>query len=229
MRNRSVRKFVRSVKQRADSAESRGADWMKETMVKETRPTPRKSAVELQEMRSLLRSADKAESQKKYDDAEKLYIKALTIVPDAVEAQARLARLYLQTNRAQKSVNLYLQILQEQEDVSYYANLGLGYYSLERYEEASQAYAQALAKDPANPDRMAALGRAYVAAHRLEEAAPYLEKAAARLSRDTELLSLLAECYRQLDDLENAKLTYMRLNKIEPYNEEVKQKLGELV
>ena len=228
MRNRSVRKFVRSIKQRADNAESRGAVWMQETVVERPRVTPRKSAVKLQKMRSLLRSADKAESQKKYDEAEKMYIQALTVVPGAVEVQARLARLYLQTDRAQKAVNIYLQILPEHDDVSYFANLGLGYYALGKYQESCEAYAQALERDNANPERMAALGRAYIASQRIADAVPLLEKAVARLSRDTSLLQLLAECYEALNDADNDRQTYQRMNKLEPYNENVKKKLIEL-
>ena len=228
MRNRSVRKFVRSVKQRADSAESRGAVWMKETVVERPKLPPRKSAVALQEMRSLLRSADKAEGQKKFDDAEKMYIKALTVVPGAVEVQARLARLYLQTGREQKAINIYVQIIKEHDDVSYYANLGLGYYALQQYEAACEAYAQALDRDPTNPERLAALGRAYIPAGRVQEAVPLLEKAALRLHRDIDLLHLLADCYTELQDTDNARLTYTKINKLEPYNEQVKKRLQEL-
>lgn len=228
MRNRSVRKFVRSMKQRSDSAETRGAMWQTETPVERPKSAPRKSAVLLQEVRSLLRSAEKAESQKKTEEAEKLYIQALTILPGTHDVRAKLARLYLQTDRAQKAVAIYLEILQERDDVSYYANLGLAYYRLGDYAAACLAYEQALARDPQNPERMAALGRAYVAAGRTADAAPYLEKAAVRLSRDTVLLQLLAECYEQIQDNENAKLTYQKINKLEPYNEPVKQKLGEL-
>lgn len=228
MRNRSVRKFVRSMKQRSANAESRGAVWMQETVVEKPKLAPRKSAVKIQEMRSLLRSADKVESQKKYDEAEKIYIKALTAMPGAVEVQARLARLYLQTGREQKAINIYIQIIQEHDDVSYFANLGLAYYTLEKYEEACDAYAQALERDAINPERMAALGRAYVAASRVAEAIPLLEKAVARLSRDTELLHLLAECYTEKSDIQNAREAYMKINRLEPYNIAVKKRLSEL-
>lgn len=201
---------------------------MQETAMERPKIAPRKSAVKIQEMRSLLRSADKAEGQRKYDEAEKLYIQALTVVPGVVEVQARLARMYLQTDRAQKAINIYLQIIPEHEDISYYANLGLGYYTLGKYDEACQAYAEALQRDPANPERLAALGRAHVAAQRIGEAIPLLERAVARLSRDTALLQLLGECYEAVQDADNARLTYQKMNKLEPYNEAVKKKLAAL-
>ena len=72
------------------------------------------------------------------------------------------------------------------------------------------------------------LGRAYIAARRFEEAAMLLEKAVSRLSRDTELLHLLAECYMQLGRNGKAEEIYLCINKLEPYNEDVKAKLAAL-
>ncbi|HRH93697.1 MAG TPA: tetratricopeptide repeat protein, partial [Candidatus Peribacteria bacterium] len=69
---------------------------------------------------------------------------------------------------------------------------------------------------------------ACIAAKRYADAAPLLEKAAARMSRDTELLNLLAECYLQLNQSDKAEEAYRRINRIEPYNEGVKQKITAL-
>ncbi|MBI5155671.1 tetratricopeptide repeat protein, partial [Candidatus Peregrinibacteria bacterium] len=106
--------------------------------------------------------------------------------------------------------------------------LGLAYYRQGKFVEACQAYQEALNRDPQTPERSSALGRACIAAQRFEEAAPLLEKATQRLARDTELLSLLADCYLQLGMKDKAEDAYRRINKIEPYNEEVKSKLVSL-
>ncbi len=228
LRNRSVRKFVRSMKQRSEIAQERGGlSSSGESPTKENRNC-RKSATDFQEMRLLLRRAEKAEVQKKYDEAEKYYIQALTILPDAVEIQAQLARLYLRTEREQKAVALYEKLLQENDDISYFANLGLAYYKLGQFGKSCVAYEAAFSRDANNPERAASLGRACMAARRYDRAAPLLEKACDRLTRDTELLSLLAECYSHLQDLEHARKTYQKINKLEPYNEDVKKKLEEL-
>ena len=228
MRNRSVRKFVRSMKQRSESAEERGAVWLQETTPEKQGAMPKKTAAKLQEMHSLMRRAEKAEAQKKFDEAEKFYIQALTTVPGAHEVQAQLARLYLQTGKEQKAIAIYIQVLQEKQDVSYFANLGLAYYRVGHFADACKAYECALEKDPNNPERVASLGRAYMADCRYPEAVAQLEKAVTRLARDTDLLNALAECYLQMQDSENARSAYQKINKLEPYNEEVKQKLGEL-
>ncbi len=179
----------------------------------------------MQKVRSLVRSAEKMLAQEKVEDAERFLIQALTIQPHAHDVRAELAKLYLTTGRESKAEAMYRELLQHRDDVSFHANLGLAYYKQEMYVEACHAYQEALNRDAKNPERTAALGRACIAAKRFEEAAPLLEKASAFLSRDIELMHLLAECYLQLNQKDKAEEAYRRINKLEPYNEEVKTKL----
>lgn len=225
LRHRSVRRFVRSVKQRFHLAEDRGVVFVEERPVQKPRKSPRISAIELQKVRSLVRLAEKALAQNKIEEAERLFIQALTVQPGAFDVQAQLAKLYLTSNRESKAEAMYKDLTQFQPDVSYFANLGLAFYRQEKYVDACHAYQEALNRDPQNPDRSAALGRACIAAHRFAEAAPLLEKACVRLSRDTQLLHLLAECYLQIGQPAKAEEAYRRINKLEPYDEEVKAKL----
>jgi tetratricopeptide (TPR) repeat protein len=228
MRNRSVRKFVRSIRQRVHLAEERGAVLLPETPIERPRKSPRTSAIALQESRTLVRKAEKALAQNKNEEAERAFIQALTVTPDAYDVQAQLAKFYLQTNREQKAEALYKELVASHDNASYHANLGLAYYRQEKYLDACKSYQYALNKDPTNPERAAALGRACMAARRYSEAAQILEKACKRLARDTELLGLLAECYLQLQSYDLAQNAYMRINKLEPYNESVKEKLKQL-
>lgn len=225
MRQRSIRRFVRSVRQRFASAEERGAVLVDETPVEKPRKNPRQSAIEMQQVRSLVRNAEKAWKQNKTEEVERLLIQALTILPQDLDVRAQLAKLYLTTERENKAEAMYRELLQQREDVSFFANLGLSYYRQEKYLEACQAYQEALNRDPKNAERSAALGRACIAAGRFDEAAPLLEKASQFLSRDTSILHMLAECYLQLSDREMAEDAYRRINKLEPYNEDVKAKI----
>ncbi len=219
---------MRSVKQRFQFAEERGAVLVEEKRVDKPRKSPRTSAIELQQVRSFVHMAEKAVSQGKTDEAERLFIQALTVQPQAFDVQAMLAKLYLTTGRENKAEALYKELLTHRDEISLHSNLGLAYYRQAKYEEACQAYQEALNRDPQTPERSSALGRACIAARRFEEAAPLLEKACARLSRDTELLHLLGECYLQLGATEKAEDAYRRINKLEPYDEEVKAKLVSL-
>lgn len=228
LRTRALRRFVRSIKQRFQSAEDRGMSVMDEKKINRPHKSPRISAIELQQVRSLVRMAEKALAQDKMEEGERLFIQALTVQPQAVDVQAQLAKLYLTTDRENKAEAMYKELLQYSDDVSFHANLGLAYYKQGKYIEACQAYQEALNRDPQTPERSSALGRACIAAHRFEEAAPLLEKASARMARNTELLHLLAECYLQLGHADKAEAAYRRINKMEPYNEEVKSKLTAL-
>ncbi len=225
LRNRGVRRFVRSMRQRLQQAEERGMQFVEEKRLFRPYKNPRASAIELQQVRSLTRQAEKALLQNKVDEAERLFIQALTVQPHALDVQAQLAKLYLTTERENKAEALYKELLQQRQDVSFFANLGLAYYRQEKYVEACQAYQEALNREPHVSERSFALGRACIAAKRYAEAALLLEKASVRMSRDTQLLHLLAECYMQLGQTEKAEETYRRINRLEPYDEEVKAKL----
>lgn len=228
VRHHAVRRFVRGITKRTEHAQERGAVILEETRIEKPRKNPRISAIEMQQVRTLSRDAEKALAQSKYDDAERLFIQALTINPKAFDVQAELAKLYLLTDRDHKAEAMYRELLQHRDDASYFANLGLAYYRQAKFVESCHAYQQALNRDPKSPERTAALGRACIAAQRFEEAAPLLEKAVVRLSRDTALMHLLAECYLQLGHADKAEEVYRRINKLEPYDEAVKQKISAL-
>jgi thioredoxin-like negative regulator of GroEL len=216
------------MKMRFQSAEDRGAILTEERSPERQRKNPRTSAIELQKVRSLMRNAEKEIALQNYAEAEHLLIQALTISPEAIDTQAELAKLYLTTGREAKAEALYKELTGKRDDVSFFANLGLAYYKQAKYVDACFAYQEALNRDPQTPERSAALGRACIAARRFQDAAPLLEKALMRMARDTELLHLLAECYVQLGDNTKAEETYRRINKLEPYDEGVKQKISAL-
>lgn len=228
LRQRGVRRFVRSVRQRLQSVEERGAQLLEETVLERPAKDPRTSAIELQQVRTLVRNAEKAIAQEKVEEAERLFIQALTIQPHATDVGAQLAKLYLTSGREAKAEAMYRELLQQRDDVSFHANLGLAYYRQEKYVDACFAYQEALNRDPKSPERSEALGRACIAAGRYAEAIPLLEKASLFLTRDTQLLHRLAECYLQISDTEKAEETYRRINKLEPYDESVKEKLVSL-
>lgn len=225
MRYRAVRKFVRSIRERSGKVKGGAACH---TVPDTPLERPRKNARTMhmvQEVRALERQAEKATAHGKYDEAEKLYIRALTVDPRAHDTQTALAKLYLTTDRDAKAEALYKEILMKIEDAACYANLGLVLYKQGKYAEACAAYERALEKDPSHAQRTFALGRCYMATGQYDLAAPLLERASIRLSRDTVLLRLLAECYMHIKDIDSAEATYRRINKLEPYDEEIKAKL----
>ncbi len=224
LKNRNIRKFVHGVKARTEKARERGLS-MRETQVAKPNRSVRSSAVSQQKLRSLLREAEKTSSRENYADTERLLIQALTIAPDSHEARAELAKVYLYTNRDAKAEAIYIDLLYDSDEVSFYANLGLACYRQKKFDKAYAAYSDALNLDPKNPERSAALGRTCMALGNFSEAAELLERACERMLRDTSVMFLLAECYEKLGDLHSAEEAYKRIHKIQPYDERVKAKL----
>jgi len=224
LRRRATRMFVRGIRDRSQSAWARNL-CTDDVPVKREQKSNRTTARVIQEVRALQRRAEKAVAQRRYDEAERFFISALTVDPDAHEVQMDLAKLYLMLGRLQKAEALFQEVLHAQDDAASFGYLGQALYEQGRFHEAQSACAEALKRDPTDPHRQYALGRATLAAGDHEVAAQLLEKASARLSRDTELLRMLAGCYDQLGYCDHAEETYRRINRLEPYDEEIKERL----
>ena len=113
---------------RFQSVENRGAVLVEERAAERPRKNPRTSAIELQKVRSLMRTAEKEIALQNFAEAEHVLIQALTINPEAIDTQAELAKLYLTTHREAKAEALYKELTVKRDDVSFFANLGLAYY-----------------------------------------------------------------------------------------------------
>lgn len=228
LRSRNARRIVRSVRAGFAAAEQRNAKWLPDTPLVKDQKSPRTRAIEMQEVRTLLRDAEKCLAKLDARGAERVLIQALTIQSDARDVKAQLAKVYLLCNKEQKAEALYRELLKEQEEPALFANLGLACYKQEKYVDACKAYQGALNLDPKNPDRCMDLGRACIAAKRFEEAVPLLAKASAASPRNIDLLHLLARCYVQIGDEESAGETYRRINKLDPRDEAVKTRLKQM-
>ena len=226
LRTRSVRTFVRSIRSRTDSLEKRTV--LPETEAPQQTSSTRASAIELQKVRTLLRTAEKVLARGKTDEAERLLIEALTVRKDARDVQTKLANLYLSTARPSKAEALYRDLLRTGEDADLFASLGLALYQQRRFIESCDCYRSAYERDNKTPERAATLGQALVAAGEIPEALPLLEKAAERMARDTELLHLIADCYLRQSDKEGALSAFSRINRLVPYDKDVKEKMAAL-
>lgn len=227
VKKRSVQHFVRSIEKRSRKALEKGIEPACATLPRHGNLSKCTSS-EMQMLRTILRDIDQAMRKNQLGEAERLYIQALTIRPDAYDIQAELAKLYLKTGREPKAEALYREIVQHSEDPTCFANLGLAYYQQGKYDLACEAYFKALQKDPKNPERLFNFGRSCMAAGHIEDAVKYLEKASVRLWRNTELLRMLADCYETLGKQQELLHAYERIHKVEPYNRDVRAKIAVL-
>jgi tetratricopeptide (TPR) repeat protein len=227
LRQQSIRRFVRNMKQRLRNVQERETSLNEEIQrqsqaKKKTKATP---SADLQKLRSLARSVDKALARQNEEEAERLFIQALTIQPDAHDIRVQLAKFYLDTQRESKAIALYQELLTFREDTLFFANIGLAYSRLGQYEKSYEFYCEAYDRDQKDMNTAVALAQVCKTLFRYEEAAALLEKSCVVRSRDVDLLRLLAECYLQLCDRTKAQDVYKRINRLIPYDEEVKEKL----
>lgn len=223
LKQQTIRRFVRGMKQRAHVVDAETGPMSEKTMERGNRMSLR--GADVQKIRGFVCGAEKALAQQKVEEAEKYFIQALTVNAHAYAVRAELAKLYLSTGRASKAEAMYRELIADRTEVSFFANLGLACYQQGKFTDACVAYKEAYEHDPKNPMRAASLGRSYMAAGCMVEASQYLEKASLGCARDTELLRLLAECYVHTGDRTKAQEAYRRVNKMEPYNEEIKERM----
>ncbi len=220
-----VKTVVRSVQTNTDAAIKKG-QFVRKPLTSRPVDNPRTSAINLHEVGKLMREVEMALVQNRLAEAETFLIRALTLRPDYAPAQAELAKLYLQTAREPKAEALYEELVTANSDAEYYSELGLTYFVQGKYIEACAAYQEALNLDPDTPERSASLAHACMYAKRFQEAAALFEKAAAHLDKNTEILNLLAECYMKLGKPMQAEHIFKQVQALDPYNEEVKQRLS---
>lgn len=223
LRKRAVKNFVKSVQIRSASAQKKGI--LDSYEVGPHKSNPRFSSKEMQDLRGIVRLVDQAMRKENWQEAERLYIQALTIRPDAHDMQAELAKLYLNTGRQQKAEALYREILENSDDPACFSNLGLAYYKQNKFGLACDAYSEAYKRSQQDPAGALNLGRALVAAGEYGPAIEYLEKAAVKFWRDIDVLEMLVTCYEQLNMQLELLDAYKRINKIQPYNREIRSKI----
>lgn len=226
LQERSVRRFVRNVNRRSEGA--RYKSLATEELMQKPKKSARITALELKKVRELMLKAERAIASGKTQEAEHAYIQALSTDQHAEHVRSQLGKLYLSQGKSEKAEALYNELLHQYDKPSYHANLGLACYQQGKFNDACLAYERALSGDPANGERQFALGHALYAAGKFQEASAWLEKASVQLSRNTDLLQMLAECYVKLHDFPQAKSTYKKLNRLQPYNEEIKAKMMSL-
>lgn len=224
LRSRNVRRIARAVRQGTGLYHA-SAKHLSETPPARGMQPRRRSAADLQKVRTLLRDAEKASATKNVRVAERALIQALTIDPGARDVKAELAHLYLDTERAKKAEALYHELLARHPDPTLFADCGRACSKQGKFAEACAAFRMALEHDGGNPARCADCGRACIAAERFAEAAPLLERAVKASPRNLELLHLLGNCLLTLGETDRAGSVFRRIHRLDPRDTAVKEKL----
>jgi Flp pilus assembly protein TadD len=109
----------------------------------------------------LIAQADEAFEEKKFTQAENLYVKAAAQDPDNPKIYSRLGAIYLEQKNFYDARDAFLQAVKLEPDLaSRHINLGLAYMGLKDYYKAGESFKKALNLDPKNKKYARLLERA---------------------------------------------------------------------
>jgi tetratricopeptide (TPR) repeat protein len=153
---------------------------------------------------------------RRYEEADKAFKKAMSLDPNDVCAFEQSGRMYYEGGKYQESIAAFKQASALQPRATTYHFLGNAYALLQRFDEALNAYRQAVQLDPDYQPAYAELGAAYYRLQRPKEAAAAFEQAI-RLKRDDAKAYLgLGMAQLALGNKTGAREQYRILQNLEP-------------
>lgn len=133
-----------------------------------------------------------------------------------------------QSNNLAEASRLYERILAQRPDwVAAKLNLGLVYYSQDRYPDAARTLGQVVEQDPALTSALLFLGASYYRLDRYSEAVPLLEGYLSIEPESDEVRPFLAASYYALKDYQGSVVQYLQQIKLTPNNADLYFHLGE--
>jgi protein O-GlcNAc transferase len=152
-----------------------------------------------------------------FESAEKLYRRVLRIEPQQPDALHLLGMAAFTRGDAERACDLVSQAIQAKPDEAvFYANLGIVYEALCRWQDAEAAYRQAVQLNPRHAAALNSLGNLHRAAWRLDEAAGYYRQA---IEIDTRFVAAQSNLGNTLADRghhDQAIVCYRRAIEIDP-------------
>jgi len=139
-------------------------------------------------------------------EAEKFFIKALSLDPSCIDAYKRLAYMYLRQQQFGKAENIYRKIIVSIiDDPALYSNLGLALYSQQKLEDAKQFYKKAVELDNTRAGRFFSLGQIYYELDNFEDALDSFKRAIDMDPANLDYLLTLAHFYIDRGVINEAK------------------------
>ncbi|MCK9186526.1 tetratricopeptide repeat protein [Candidatus Gracilibacteria bacterium] len=159
------------------------------------------------------------------EEAIKLLVQAMAIDPANIEAQQKLAMLYMQKQMYAAAAALFKQLGELTNDAVHYSNLGLALYQQQEFEAAKEAYQRAVVLDSSRPQRFISLAQVYRSLNQLSNAIVAANKANEMDSQNIDFLFLIADLQMDAENHEESMNALKKILEIEPENAEAKNYL----
>ncbi|MBU2524358.1 tetratricopeptide repeat protein [Patescibacteria group bacterium] len=180
----------------------------------------------------LVETARKAEtlfSRGELDEAEKEYIKVLSLQEDHCDAMNRLGIIYLQQENYPKAELMLKKLIDlNSRNPIFFSNLGIALYKQKKLNEAVVAYEKAIKIDDSRAARFISLGQVYFELDNLEKSLEYFEEAFKRDNKNVDICFQIVDIAKMLDSVGVQKKYLDKTLQIDPYNEEAKTMLADL-
>ena len=172
--------------------------------------------------------AEKKLKSGKEDEAIKYLVQALAIDALHLEAQHKLAILYMRKEMFGAAAALFSQLGDLTDEPVHYSHLGLALYQQNEFQESKEAYKKAILLDDARPQRYASLSQVYRAMGHLQNAVIALGRAIEIDGENLDYVLLLADLQTDLENYEEAEAILNTFLEVDPENEDAKQSLKTL-
>lgn len=161
-------------------------------------------------------------------EAHKLLIQALSFAPENVEAQYKLALLYLEQKEYKKAEVILKKLINIEKNADYFYVLGRSLEEQERLTEAATYYEEASHLEPKKADYLASLAKIYWQLGKKEESMQYYFQASELDPRNPGYLTQLIQYHQEKGSLKDHQYLLKKLLLIYPDDEAVKESLREL-
>lgn len=191
----------------------------------------RRTALEnLGMINELMKKADFEVSKGIRDEAEKTLINVIALDPNHRKANDLLARLYLNLGFPKKAEIILKHLIELFPfDPEYVSLLGTSYLSRHQFRASIKAYEKALELDKNNGKRYQELGNVYAVKKEFKPALELFEQALRVEVSNIKLMFLMVELCLQNSDPIKAREYLHKILDYEPYNQEAKSLLGEVL
>jgi tetratricopeptide (TPR) repeat protein len=165
--------------------------------------------------------------KQEYDRAETFFNAAIVIDPSKIEAQKKLALLYLKTNRLEQALLLYENMAATNSmDLQTLISMANLYSTQGKYEDAISLLKRILEMEPGHRDALTNLALAYEATGKPAEAEAAFEQAVTAHPLDAELIFLYAEHHYKRGSYEKAIQLFERVLELRPQDFEATANIG---
>ena len=206
---------------------------LKENAIKELKRASEmkhKALRNLGAINELMKKADQDLMSENYEEAQKTLIQVLSLDENNRKANELIARLYLNSNQDKKAELIYKKLIDLYPFApNYYSNLGHSFYQRRQFKIAARYYERAVNLDRNNPHRYTDLGNIYATKKDFPQALEYYSKAHRLNVRDINLMFLIVDICLQNTDPITAREYLHKILDYEPYNQQAKTLLGEVL